>query len=342
MTVLLQIFLLIQASPTDGIDILEEQKKAEGLLSTELGSTFVPFSSDAPWNQPIPEDPAINPHSAHMMERMSAVTGDLKGDLTNWTIPLFVIDAKASPKRSVITSREALYYTVDPEQDGIAQGIPIPDGVWADPQYDGHMVLVDPVLKRSWDFSRFHRDEDGRFHASRIDTWDLTGSGSRTPFSGPAWWTSGARSSGFPLLMGLIRPEHIAKGFIPHALAFAAPNIRRHPTDATKIQLCLPASRTDGKAIGDTVLPMGVRIQLDPNLDLAELGLSKNTRVIARAMQTYGMFLVDGSSRFKVYFQNLGGDADDNPWHRFGTFDDLALIPATAFRVLECEYAVKE
>ena len=54
---------------------------------------------------------------------------------------------------------------------------------------------------------------------------------------------------------------------------------------------------------------MGVRLQLDPELDLESLGLSREVKVIARALQSYGMFNGDSThNTFKIYFQNLGPD----------------------------------
>jgi hypothetical protein len=101
-----------------------------------------------------------------------------------------------------------------------------------------------------------------------------------------------------------------------------------------------PAARSDGQLDGPQFIPAGARIQLDPALDLARLGLSPATRVVARAMQVYGMFNADVAETFKIYFQNLGPAGEG--WGDMGDFSDLGKIPIERFRVLECQTVSKK
>lgn len=307
----------------------------QGLAGTSLPADFAIFAPDSPWNTPIAD--SAKPHAASqaMIGELAKRAGRLKGDMTQWTVPLFVVDADLSPKRRVRSPKEALHPSVDPDGRGVAKDIPLPDGIWPDPQQDGHMLLIDPGLRRAWDLARAEQLPDGSWMATRLAVWDLDGSGYDPPFSGKRWWMRGARGSGMPLAAGLIRPEEILAGEIRHALSFAAPTTRRSTVEGGPREVCSPvASRTDGKHTGGEYLPEGVRIQLDPGLDLDTLGLAPRTRIIARAMQVYGMFLCDHGETFKVYFQNLGPDR--GRWKDIGTFDDLSRIPVERFRVLDC------
>lgn len=315
--------------------------RPKDLLGISLPAGFTIFSPDSPWNTPVPADAAIHPDSDAMIARLAASVEGLIYSTVNWTIPLFVIDAAASPTRSVTNPYEALHPSVDPNGDGVAEDIPLPDGIWADPQTDGHLAVLDPVQCKSWELSRAKRLPDGNWQATRVYVWDLDGPGYDPPFSGSRWWMRGARGGGMPLVSGLVRPEDIQSGEIKHALAFAVPEIRKSSSaSGATWELCSPvASRTDGQVFGYDTLPYGVRIQLDPSLDLDSLGLSKETKVIAKAMQVYGMFLADGADNFKVYFQNLGPDRA--VWAGFGNFDDLWHIPVNRFRVLGCNIATK-
>ena len=311
-----------------------------GLLGQSLRADFKIFSTDSPWNTPIPENPELDSFSQEMINRLEGEGKNLRADYRQWTIPLYVIDATKAPTRDFF--REKGYYpsVADPKDKRYARKIPFPKGIHPDPKRDGHLLLVDPKLRKTWDFSRLKYSSEEGWTASRIDVWDLDGTGTRTPFSGKRWWTGGARGSGMPLIAGLIRPEEIKAGVINHALAFACPNIRVSPYDPDRPQLCKPAHRSDGRQIGFTYLPMGARMQLDPNLDLDKLGLSRTSKIIAKAMQTYGMYLCDGANGFKIYFQNMGPDDPKKTWSSFGKFNDLHKIPIQSFRILKCEYVI--
>lgn len=311
-----------------------------GYIGMSLPAGFVAFSNTSPWNVPIPANPTLDPNSSLMISTLTQNAATIHGNFVKWTIPLFVIDSQASPKVTVTgSSPDPFDPAVDPNSTGIATGIPIPVGVWPDPSTDGHMLLVDPVAKKSWDFSRAQLTSTG-WVASRVAVWDLTGPGYRTAFTGNYWWMYGARGSGFPLIAGLIRPEEIAAGVINHALVFAGPLNRLGLTSGGKQQLCTPtASRTDGNMYGSQYLLEGARLQLDPTLNLDTLNLSSATKVIATAMQKYGMYNGDSSSDVSIVFENLGPDG--GAWKNYNFFPDLAKIPLGKFRVISCNVAQK-
>jgi hypothetical protein len=313
----------------------------QGFNGISLPADFKAFSSTSPWNAPIPRNPSIDSNSTKMINFLKTKASVLKGSYTGWTIPLFVIDSAASPKKDIKAIGDGFNPDVDPDRNGIAEGIPIPEGVWPDPKSDGHMLLVDPTVRKTWDFSRASRLSDGSWVTSALTVWDLNGTGYRQAFYGSYWWNYGARGSGFPLIAGLIRPEEIEAGVIKHALVFASPINRKSLTTTTKQQVCNPpASKTDGFGIGSEYIPEGARLQLDPNLNLNSLNLSPATKIIARAMQVYGMYNSDNAPDFKIYFQNLG--TDGGKWKNYNFFQDLKNIPISKFRVLKCSIVTKQ
>ncbi len=311
----------------------------DGLNGMVLPAGFQAFHPESPWNSRIAANPKLAFNSSAMMKKLQREAGYLKLDHAQWSIPLFVINADEAPLVSVQFEGTSNPLT-DPDGSGAVENLPIPPGVWADPQRDGHLLLVDPEQMLSWDFSRMTKLGDGRWQASRIDIWDLTEMGQREPFAGKTWWSYGARGSGMPLLAGLVLLEEIRAGEIRHALVFASPTTRKSSFPNGPLELCPPASRTDGDAVGLNTLPMGVRLQLDPSLDLDALKLSPEVKVIARALQEYGMFNGDSTyDTFKIYLQNLGRDG--GAWADID-FDSLAKIPLDRFRVLACPRAIKQ
>ena len=300
-----------------------------GLLGMSLPADFRPFAPTSPWNTPIPPDPAVDPYSEMIIARMRHECDVLSGSFDAWTTPLFVINAAKSPKAMVFIQGDCVNPILDPDETRVVRDIPIPEGVFPDPSEDGHMLLVDTLLKRSWSFTQARRLSRTVWSVYGINTWDLNGAGFRPPSMGRLSCSDGSRGSGFPLIAGLIRPEEIEAGEIRHALVFASPVNR-------KGVLCSPpASATDGGREGPDFIPEGARLQLDPDLDLDALGLSYAAKVIAKALQRYGMFCGDNSAVLKLYFQNLGEGA--NIWKtKYHYIPDLKKIPVDKFRVLKC------
>jgi hypothetical protein len=311
-----------------------------GYIGISLPADFQAFNKQSPWNTPIPDKTVTDPYSEAMMSNLIKKVKIIRGNIMGWTVPLFVIDSKASPKRDLRTTGDHFNEEIDPLDTKVAKGIPIPEGVWPDPMTDGHMLLVDPKARKSWDFNRAKHLPDGTWTTSGVNIWDLDGPGYRKPFSGKYWWDFGSRGSGFPLLAGLIRPEEIEAGEIRHALVFSTPINRKTSTPGVRWEVCSPpAYKTDGEGIGKEFIPEGARIQLDPKLDLDSLHLSHATKVIARAMQKYGMYNGDNGADLSIYFQNLGPDG--GAWKKYHYFRDLERIPLNRFRVIKCTIATK-
>jgi len=312
---------------------------AHAYLGMSLPATFKPFSPSSLWNTPIPASPEIDPDSTQMIANLSATSPYFGADFVKWTTPVHVIDSTQSRKVNVYSIKGPRSPDVDPKANGIIENIPMPAGIWPDPEQDGHMVMVDPYARKSWEFSRFGMDTNGNYIASTISIWDLDGVGSSTPFSGSYWWARGSNGAGMPWIGGIIRPEEIAAGEISHAILCATPVNRKCTANGQKEQVCIPACRTDGWGIGTAYIPEGTRLQLDPNLDLDALKLSRDTKVVARAMQKYGMIVSDNSSSFKTYFQNLG--TDWGAWANSPIPNELWKIPVSSFRVLKCNLVTR-
>jgi hypothetical protein len=311
-----------------------------GYLGMSLPAEFRAFSDLSPWNTPIQNPADEDPSSKLMVGNLSQKAKKLHGAFFRWTVPVHVIDSTKCPRVRVRSLKGRKNHDIDPDGDGYVEDVPIPSGIWPDPTPDGLMVLVDPQARKSWEFSRFGQDTNGQCSASGITIWDLDGPGFRLPFEGAYWWTYGSNGAGTPLIAGLIRPEEIAAGEIRHALLCATPINRKTSRPGGKQEVCPPASKTDGQGIGLEFIPEGARLQLDPALDLDRLDLSPAVKIVARAMQRYGMYVTDGARDFKVYFQNLGPDG--GKWQQWKGFDDLTKIPIESFRVLKCDIVVKK
>ena len=129
--------------------------------------------------------------------------------------------------------------------------------------------------------------------------------GTREPFSGDNWWRSGAMGSGVPLLPCIVRPEEIAAGAINHVMLCASPANRKALAEGQPDEIYYPATRTNAIHYGSEYIPQGAVIQLDPDLNLNSLGLNEETKIVAKALQKYGMVVGENAPVFKLFFQNI-------------------------------------
>jgi hypothetical protein len=126
----------------------------------------------------------------------------------------------------------------------------------------------------------------------------------------------------------LVRKWEIDAGRIDHALAFAY--------HAPSPEFVYPASKSDGGNFGGVAgvdVPEGSRLQLNPALtdaDFQAMGLNAPARVIARAMQQYGMYVIDNSGSSKIYVE----DKRTAGWDTSVNRGMLSAIPWSQFRVV--------
>jgi len=303
-----------------------------GLLGMSLPADFRAFSDSSPWNSPIPPNSPVDPYSDIIIARLEHECKVLSGSFVLWTTPLFEIDTSKSLKATVFITGDNINPILDPNETRVVSGVPMPEGIWPDPSENGHMLLVDTSLRRSWSFTQAKQLSINTWQVFGINTWDLNGLGYRPPHMGRLSYSDGSRGSGFPLIAGLIRPEEIESGEIKHALVFGSPINRKG------VFCSPPASATDGWRDGPDFIPEGARLQLDPSLNIDSLNLSRATTIIMKALQKYGMYNGDNSGVFKLYFQNLG---KGSVWEtKYQYIPDLEKIPVDKFRVLKCNQII--
>jgi hypothetical protein len=204
--------------------------------------------------------------------------------------------------------------------------VPIPAGAQASAGSDAQIIIIDTVTGTEYDLWQVRQDGSG-WSASNGSVYNIYWDGM------PARY--GSRGAGVPYYAGLIRPWEIAAGRIDHAIAFAYPS----PANGVCVW---PASKTDGNSGSGNAIPEGARLQLDPSLtnaDFAAWGLDRTGSIIARALQQYGMILIDVSGRPKIYAENLVANPEATySWHDPAirlSANTVSAIPHTAFRVLD-------
>jgi hypothetical protein len=100
-------------------------------------------------------------------------------------------------------------------------------------------------------------------------------------------WSNGRRASMIPSFAGLIRDGEITSGAIRHALACQmSPTVLRE-------EAMWPAYAFDMNASYSGSIPMGALLAVPPQVNINNLGLTAQGKVLALAMQNFGVYIVD-------------------------------------------------
>ena len=278
------------------------------------------------WKTPIGPSSAIDVNS-EAMDKTSLIDGESLGVVNNdnnWGIPL----AYASPSSKL--------YSVGCYKYGCETPVSfqIPRYAKANWGSDGHLTVYDPS-------SNTELDIGGGIYDAATDTWSarsrsvmVADRGSACP-SGQRC-SGGATGAGFNVFAGVVRPEEIAQGHIDHALAMGVPYMRAKYIACPATNYWASASYADDA----NAIPLGARIQLDPSFDVSAQSWPRWKKVIARALQKYGAYMVDRSGSVEVRAEaNLirGYDA----WAKVGMITSphpsLRDLPWRKFRVLSMQ-----
>ena len=276
------------------------------------------FAGEAWVNAPLDPAAALDSGSGAMVARAVAPEA-ARANLANsaeWGIPV-AYAGEASPRSKVGCERFFCEVGFPPQR--------IPAYAAPSSGSDRHLAVIDEAAGTELDMWLARRDGDGFTAGSR---WVLPAGESalNCPGDGPC---GGAIAANLPLTAGAVRPEEIAAGRIPHALAITLPATRSGPP-------ACPAAGSDGATDDPAAIPIGARLRLPPDADIGALGLSPWQAAIARALQEYGAYVVDTGGSLAVRAESTrlrGYDA----WNRAGvTADDpsLSAIPWSRLQVL--------
>jgi hypothetical protein len=240
------------------------------------------FPANNAWNQrvdrlPVAADSAQLIASIGLDSPVHADFGSGTWDGGPIGIPFDVVSRK--------TARSRVSFEYADESDRV--GYPIPRHVHieggASSTGDRHAILVDKSACRLYELYDLQHTSHG-WTAGSGAVWSL-----RSNHLRPAGWTS-ADAAGLPIFPGLARWDEAARGTIDHALRFTAPRTRR--------AYVYPARHYASSSNDQALPPMGLRVRLKASVNIASF--PKQSRVVLRALQRYGMILADNGSPWYV------------------------------------------
>jgi hypothetical protein len=265
------------------------------------------FPADNVWNEDVAALP-VAANSATLLQTIGLTTGlhpDF-GSYAGYGIPYNTVPG-TQPKLKV---RFGYAAESDPGP------YPIPSRPKIEASSDHHMLIVDRDHCKLYELWNARHTSTG-WRAGSGAIWALGSNALR-----PNGWTS-ADAAGLPVLPGLVRYREVAAGLIDHALRFTAPQ--------TRSAHIYPARHDAGSGTSAALPPMGLRVRLKASFDLSRL--SPQARVIAVALQHYGMILADNGSPWYVSgASNPSFDDDDLRTLNRITGGDLEVVDTSTLR----------
>ena len=268
-----------------------ESGKVELGPNANLGGQRL-LPDDSPWHQDVSKSP-VDPNSQKILARIGR-DKPLRADFgTEWEgAPMgiqYIVVSKSQAKVPVT-------FTYADESDAGPYPIPPNAPIEGGPKGKGdrHVIVLDRDNLKLWEIFNAFPDGKGGWKADSGAVWDLKKNQVRQ-----AGWTS-ADAAGLPILPGLVRYDEAAeKKAIEHALRFTLSKTRRAYVP--------PASHWASKLHDDDLPPMGMRVRLRADFDVA--GVAPEVRAILVALKKYGMILADNGS------DNFISGAPDKRWN---------------------------
>ncbi len=319
----------------------------KNIQARESENSFHRFFSDTSyWNQPIPEDAETDTRNESWINMWETEPSGINFKLNcdKWTIPVYEVDSTTSVYKIgllYLTPEEKFHWHTTKEHFGHGKGfdsVPIPKTASPDPEADSHMAVVDRSKNLVWDMWALSKDKDNNWTSATGMVYPLYGSGvfrtddigvqdgESVHFYGPS------RAAGVPAIAGLIMFDEVAEGEINHKIAAAS-------RFCGYKEFVYPAAWTDGFTEGG--MPEGATIQLDPNIDLSKFDLTKEEIILCKALQKYGMVLVDIAQGQAIYAEGLWGQPGKSWKGKLREVGGISQIPYNCYRVLKVKNSVK-
>jgi serine/threonine-protein kinase len=277
------------------------------------------FTAANVWTQAV-DGAALHPQSASMISQLVSLGGFGLGRF-QVDFSLVVLESPAGGSSAPFV-QDPGYYT--PDCDSLAS-VPLPAGGAIEGQAgyacdtsanDCHLIVVDRPAARLVEVYQATVDAGGRVHGLCGIAWSLD---TAYPAGMRGDQCTSADAAGLPIAPLLFSADELAAGSIDHAVRFILPNARIRAGVYVH-----PASHAGAPSGPATTVPYGARLRLRADYPVASL--PAGARVVARALQRYGMILADGGN---VALTARDDRFTTHKWSEVG-FDSRSLQAITA------------
>ncbi len=256
--------------------------------SSGVAGAAARFSSWPVWYEDVSSAP-LDDDSDEVISWLSAKGGWGTGEMRiDFSIEVLTADEN-TPLRSFTPTEDHFLPDCDLDPVPVPAGGALEGESGLECMNDGdcHLIVVDESTGTLYEMWRANITEND-FYGGCLSVWDLSHNyGS----SGRGLDCTSADAAGFPIAPLLFTADEVAAGEIDHAIRFILPNDR-----IRELSYAAPATHSTGATSGGpSAPPYGARFRLRADFPIDSLP-SEGARVVARAVQRYGMFLADAGN----------------------------------------------
>jgi hypothetical protein len=255
------------------------------------------FSPTSFWYTPIPTDAPLHPNSENLVKdflrQKSTYYNTVNINTRKYTSPVYVVGDEVPTVKVTQWDCQKKGMT----DKGLAEqwsAVPIPDHAAPSKGTDGEMSIYQPSTDSLWEFWQM-RKKDGAWQACWGGRMKNV---SRSDGVFPRHY--GTTATSLPFIGGQITAEELKRGEIRHAIGLSLVEVEHFSIRSW------PANRSDGWNPDKLPnrIPEGLRLRLDPKVDVESLPLGRAGKIIARAAQKYGFVIWDKSGAIALRAQN--------------------------------------
>ena len=285
------------------------------------------FSADSPWNRRLPADAPVHAASAQILAHIKSSNVRegcvlLSGTGSNtWGTPIYWAGS-ADPAYAVRRTR----YALPPEFASLR----IPRGARPMAADDREMTVYD--LQRgyvAWLYEAVYDAATDQWSASGGSIAYLASNGVLGRLPGADEPRNTGSHRGLNGAVVAARYDEVKAGAVPHALRIG---LRGASTG-----FLWPMSGSDGRSTDPYAPKQGLRLRIDPAVDLARYGLHPDALVLARALQQYGAVVGDSTGAgVELKLEDTVSQGRGQLWTL--PQDALCDLPIETFQVLSESY----
>ncbi len=282
------------------------------------------FPADAIWCRDVTDAPTTADSNVVIAWLEQAGWGNNDNFQIDFSIE--VLEADASTPRMAFEATGDFY---SPDCDWVE--VPVPEGGALEGEQgyectsdgDCHLIVADRDENLLYEMWRANI-VDGTFYGGCLAVWDMT---VVYDDEGRGQGCTSADAAGFPIAPLLFTADEVASGSIDHAIRFILPN-----ANIRELIYSPPATHSTGATSGPAEAPpYGVHLRLRADYPLDDLP-NEASRVVARALQTYGMFLADGG---QIALTAQSDRFTTAKWEDLMEAQDLVALRPSDFAVID-------
>lgn len=255
------------------------------------------FAPGSFWYAPIPADAPLHANSAgflaDFLRQKKAYYGTVNINTSAYASPVYIAASDTATTEVGFSNCQKKSYA-EPGLEAQWAAVPIPAYALPADGSDAEMTVYQPSTDTLWEFW-VTRAIAGAWQAC----WG--GKMSNVSASDGTWpYPYGTTATGLPFVGGQITAEELSRGEIRHAIGISLVE-----AEAASI-VSWPARRSDGAnpQAAPNRIPEGLRLRLDPAIQVDALPMSTAGKIIARAAQKYGFVVWDRAGALSIRAQN--------------------------------------